>query len=249
MLFADIFSDYFWLAGVGSFLVGLSKGGLPSVGMLSVPLLSLMLPPMQATTLLLPIYVISDMVGIYLYRQNYSATNLKILIPAGMGGVLIGWMVVSSISDAVFSLLLGLVGVTFCLNMWLRKAPTEAKPPGRWAGYFWGALSGLTSFISHSGAPPFQMYILPQRLPKLVFAGTSTIFFAEVNLAKIYPYQSLRPYSTDMLSEALGLIPFAIAGTLVGAFLTKKINDKWFFLFIQISLFLVSLKLMAKGVG
>ena len=35
------FDTFFFLAGLAAFLVGLSKGGLPAVGMLAVPLLSL----------------------------------------------------------------------------------------------------------------------------------------------------------------------------------------------------------------
>jgi len=54
-------------------------------------------------------------------------------------------------------------------------------------GLFWGTLSGFTSFISHAGAPPYQVYVLPQQLPKTVFAGTATLVFAAINLAKVLP--------------------------------------------------------------
>lgn len=239
--------DYFLLAGLASVLVGLSKGGLPTVGMLGVPLLSLVISPMTATTLLLPVFVISDWVGIYLYRRQFSWLNLKRLVPAGVLGVALGWGLAAYISDQILSLLIGLVGVAFCLNMWLRPAALAAHTPSAWAGYCWGALAGFTSFISHSGGPPFQIYVLPQRLPKLVFAGTSTLFFSVINAAKIWPYQALRPYSTDTLMLAGALIPFAIVGTVVGAYLTQRIHERWFYLFIQVSLFVVSLKLIANA--
>lgn len=237
-------SEYFWIAGLASFLVGLSKGGLPTVGMLAVPMLSLQMPPMTAATLLLPIFVISDGVAVYLYRHQFSAENLKRLLPAGLFGVTVGWLLAASVSDALFSLLIGLTGIGFCLSMWMRRTPKPTQTPSRWGGYLWGTLAGLTSFISHSGAPPFQIYTLPQRLPKLVFAGTSTLFFAVINAAKIYPYQNLRPYSEDVLMQATGLVPFAVLGTLVGAWATRKIHDKWFFLLVQITLFGVSVKLV-----
>jgi len=241
--------DYFVLACVASVLVGLSKGGLPTVGMLGVPLLSLMIPPLTATTLLLPVFVISDWVGIYLYRKQFSWINLKRLVPAGVLGVALGWGLAAFISDQILSLLIGVVGVAFCLNMWIRPPAATGQAPGVWSGYFWGALSGFTSFISHSGGPPFQIYVLPQRLPKLVFAGTSTIFFAIINASKIWPYQALRPYSLDTLVLAGALIPFAIAGTVAGAYLTQRIHEKWFYWFIQVSLFAVSIKLVVMGLG
>ena len=72
---------YLILASLGALLIGMSKGGLPMIGMMSVPLLSLVMSPVKAAVMLLPLYIISDFVGVWLYRRQYSAPNLKILIP------------------------------------------------------------------------------------------------------------------------------------------------------------------------
>ena len=235
----------FVLACVAAFTVGLSKGGLPAIGMLGVPLLALAMSPVKAAALLLPIYVLTDMVGIYLYRKQYSAPNLKILIPAGIVGVGIGWALASRVSDAAVALLIGLLGIGYCLNAWFGRAPpADPRPPSRAKGWGWGMLTGFTSFVSHAGAPPYQIYVLPQRLPKLVFAGTSTILFAVINAAKIVPYMQLRPYSRADLETAAWLLPAAYAGTLVGAWATRRIAERWFFRLVQASLFAVSLKLV-----
>lgn len=236
---------YFVLAGLASLLVGLSKGGLPTVGMLAVPLLSLFMSPIKAAVLLLPIYIISDMVSVWLYRKNFSASNLKILVPAGIFGVFMGWLTASVTSDSAVKLIIGCMGVGFCLNTWLRKTPQDKQPVNRKKGWFWGTVAGFTSFISHAGGPPFQIYMLPQRLPKVEFAGTATLLFAVINAAKILPYQLLQPYSTDDLMRAADLIPFALIGTVLGAYLTKKIADVWFYRLVQASLFAMSIKLMA----
>jgi len=239
---------YVWLAGCAAFLVGLSKGGLPAIGMLAVPMLSLVMSPVQAAVLLLPIYVISDMMGIYLYRRDFSAPNLRILLPAGVLGVFVGWLTASMVSDRAITFLIGAIGVAFCLNAWLRKnVNAEPVPVHAGKGWFWGTIAGFTSFISHAGAPPYQVYILPQKLPKAEFAGTSTIVFAVINAAKILPYQNLRPYSMDMLHSAAVLIPFALIGAVSGAYLTRKLADVWFFRIVQGGLFVVSLKLIADA--
>ena len=235
----------FWLAACAALLVGLSKGGLPAVGMLAVPILSLVMSPVKAAVLLLPIYVISDAMGIWLYRRDFSVPNLRILVPAGVFGVFVGWATASVVSDTVITFLIGATGVAFCLNMWLRQqanTPAQAAHVGK--GWFWGTLAGFTSFISHAGAPPFQVYLLPQKLPKAVFAGTATLFFAVINAAKILPYQNLRPYSPETLWSAAVLIPFALVGAVCGAYLTRRIADAWFFRIVQVSLFVVSVKLM-----
>jgi uncharacterized membrane protein YfcA len=242
--------NYLIWAGFAALLVGLSKGGLPTVGMLSVPVLSLIMSPVKAAVLLLPIYVISDMVSIWLYRKHFSAVNLKILIPAGIGGVLIGWLTASLVSDVAVKLLMGLIGIGFCLNTWLKRKTEQApRPADVKKGVFWGLLAGFTSFISHAGAPPFQVYVLPQKLPKAVFAGTATLLFAVINAAKIWPYQQLRPYAYDDLMSAAVLIPFALVGTVLGAYLTRKINDVLFFKFVQFGLLMISIKLVADAIA
>lgn len=236
---------YLWLAGCAAFLVGLSKGGLPAIGMIAVPLMSLVMSPVQAAVMLLPIYVISDVMGIYLYRRDFSAPNLRILLPAGVFGVLVGWLTASVVSDRAITFLIGAIGVAFCLNAWLRKnRSAEPQPPHAGKGWFWGTLAGFTSFISHAGAPPYQVYMLPQKLPKAEFAGTSTIVFAVINAAKIVPYQMLRPYTVEGLRSAAVLIPFALVGAVAGAYLTRRIADVWFYRIVQGGLFVVSVKLV-----
>jgi len=238
----------FLLAALAALLVGLSKGGLPSISMLSVPLLSLVMSPVQAAALLLPIFVISDVAGVYLYRRDYSAVNLRLLVPAGILGVVLGWLTASLVSDRAITFLIGAMGLAFCLNIWLRKqAQRVARPAQALKGWFWGTLAGFTSFISHSGAPPFQVYMLPQQLPRAEFAGTATILFAVINAAKIWPYQALRPYSPDTLWRAAVLVPFALVGAVGGAWLTRRIADLWFYRIVQLSLFLVSIKLLADA--
>lgn len=230
---------------LASFFIGLSKGGLPGVGMLSVPVLSLVMSPINAAVLLLPIYILSDTVGVWLYRKEFSVQNLKVLIPAGFIGVGVGWATASLVSDTIVSLLIGVMGVLFCLNIWLGRRHLDApKEATRIRGIFWGAVSGFTSFVSHAGSPPYQIYMLPQKLPKMVFAGTTTILFAAINLAKVVPYASLHPYSLATLNVALVLLPSAVLGTIAGRVMVTKLPEAKFFLVVQIALFVICVRLI-----
>ena len=236
------------LCGAALF-IGLSKGGLPGAGMLAVPLLSLSMSPVNAAVLLLPIFILSDVVAVWLYRKEFSKQNLLVLIPAGLIGVVLGWSTATMVSDAAVSLLIGLLGVTFCLYTWFgQTAQAQPREPGMARGLFWGSLSGFTSFVSHAGAPPYQVYVLPQKLPKMVFAGTTTILFAAVNLAKVVPYSALHPYSKQTLSVALLLVPAAIVGTVVGRLLIGIMPEKVFFTAVQIALFLICIQLIYRAV-
>lgn len=242
-----IFDGFFWLASLAALLVGLAKGGLPTIGMVAVPVLSLVMSPVKAAVMLLPIYVISDMVSVWLYRKHFSMPNLKILVPASILGVFIGWLTASMTSDTAVKLLIGVIGIAFCLNIWLRRTPQATQGADLKKGVFWGVITGFTSFICHAGAPPFQMYVLPQRLPKVEFAGTATMLFTIVNLAKVLPYQQLNPYTSADLIQAMWLIPSALIGTFAGAYLTRRIADVWFFRFVQFGLFAISVKLIVDA--
>jgi len=214
---------------IAAFFVGLSKGGLPGIGMIAVPLLALSMSPIAAAAWLLPIFILSDMVAVYLYRQHYDVANLSVLIPAGLAGVGIGWLTASLVSDNTVALLIGLLGVGFCLNVWLRGNATQtAAQPSKIKGALWGTLSGFTSFVAHAGAP--------------------TILFTIVNLAKIIPYSAIEPYTTTGLKTSLAFVPFALLGTVVGKYSIVKLNDTWFYRLVQIALFVICVQLIVRSI-
>lgn len=236
---------FYAAALLAAVLVGASKGGLPVVGTLGVPVLSLVTSPIHAAGLLLPIYVVTDLFGLWVYRREYDRRNLMILVPAATLGVAIGWATASIVPDWLVTLLVGGIGLSFCLNYWLRArhavTPHRADIP---RGIFWGTLSGFTSFVSHAGAPPYQMYVLPQRLDKMIYAGTTTILFAVVNAVKLVPYWALGQLSFANLKTVAVLFPFAIAATFAGVKLTRIIPQELFYRLVIGALFLVSLKLI-----
>lgn len=235
---------FFAVAGAAAFFVGASKGGLPMVGVLGVPLLALVMPPVAAAALLLPVYIVSDMVGLWAYRKEYSPRNLAILIPAMIFGVGIGWATARITEEWMVTLMVGLVGLYYCATVVLRKANAPPKRADIPRGIFWGTIAGFTSFVSHTGGPPYQTYVLPQKLPKMMFAGTSTIVFAVINLVKLVPYWALGQFNTGNLEAAAMLSPVAVAGALLGYKLTSVLPERLFFRLVEVALFVISLKLI-----
>jgi uncharacterized protein len=240
----------FWLCAiVASFLVGASKGGLPGVGILGVPILAQVISPVVAAGLLLPILITSDIYGLWIYRHDYDPRVLKIIIPAATLGILVGWATASITSDDLVKLLVGLIGLAYFADNLLRSryhfTPSHADIP---RGVFWGALTGFTSFVAHAGGPPYQMYVLRLKLDKMTFAGTATIAFAAINLLKVPPYFLLGQINLVSLEIALLLTPIALLGAYAGYRLTKILPERLFFRFVEVALFLLSIKLIWDGV-
>ena len=74
-------------------------------------------------------------------------------------------------------------------------------------GIVLGLVTGFTSMIAHAGGPPFQIYVMPQRLPRDVFVGTGAMFFALVNWIKVPPYLALGQFTAENLATAARPVP------------------------------------------
>ncbi len=235
-------------AGFAATAVGLSKGGLPAIGVLAVPILALAISPVAAAAIILPLLLVSDVVGLVIYRRHFDRRNLQILIPSALAGVGVGWATASIVSEAAITLLVGLIGLTYCANALARR---RTDSPARRAdiprGLLWGTTIGVTSFVSHAGGPPFQVYVLPQRLEKLTFVGTGAILFAVVNLAKVGPYYALGQFSSTNLAVAAWVAPVAIVTTWLGARLVRVIPEETFFRVVEVALAVISVKLIFEA--
>jgi len=237
------------VAALAALLVGLSKGGLSMLGAVAVPLMALVMSPVKAAALLLPILVVSDMVGLWSYRREFDRRNLLILIGAGVIGIAMGWATAARVPDRLVELIVGVIGIGFCINTWRqRHASLEPRPADVSRGMFWGTVMGFSSFVSHSGGPPYQVYVLPQRLPKTVYAGTTTIVFAAVNAVKLVPYWALGQLNPANLRTSLWLMPIAVGGTFAGVRLVRVLPQRLYFAIVQTLLLLVSIKLVFDAV-
>ena len=234
----------FYAAAIpGVIFLGLAKGGFTSVGMIATPLLALYVPPLQAAAIFLPILLCQDVISIWTYRHKWSAWNLKVMLPGALIGVGFAWLLAAHVSDAWVRLAIGLIGLAFSLNAWFGRAPSQTHQPSVIGGVVSGAGSGFTSTLIQAGAPPFQIFILPQRLDKLTLVGTSILFFASVNLMKIVPYLALGQFTTANLATSLVLLPLAVASNFLGIWLVRITPTEvfyrlayWMVLFISIGL-------------
>lgn len=245
-----IFDPYFvMIAVIAVLVVGLSKAGLlGSLGMVGVPLLSLIMPARDAAGMMLPVLLAMDAIAVWTYRKDVDWAILRIMLPGAAVGTLIGWVLWAFVSDDAVLLFVGVVTLLFILDALLPlRKKLEGLPPSRPWGMFWGGFAGFTSFISHTGGPPFQIYVLPQRRPPAIYAGTTAVFFAIVNTAKLIPYFFLGQLNVHNLQLSVALIPVGILGVLAGIFLVRRISMKWFYRIAYWLVFLLALYLVWKG--
>ncbi len=241
---------FFLVAALAVFLVALSKSGLvASLGVVGVPLLTLVMPARDAAGMMLPLLIAMDVIALIAYRREVDWKVFWILLPGAMVGTLIAFSLSAVVSESMVRLAIGLITLAFVLDAWLPlRKKLEGLPPSRPWGTFWGAIAGFTSFVSHTGGPPVQIYMLPMRLRPTLFAGTNAVFFAVVNASKIPFYFVLGQLSLPNMQAAIYLMPVAIIGMVLGVFLVRRIDAGLFYRIAYVLIFLLALKLIYDGV-
>jgi len=249
------FSDPTFLTAtiVAVILVGLSKGGLGgAMGFVGVPMMALVMSPVQAAAILLPILVLMDIVSLWTWRGNYHRPTLTAMLPGALVGIAIGWATAALVTVGAVRLIVGVVAIVF-VGRWLyqsfRHGSTHTASPNAVSAAFWGAVSGFTSFVAHVGGPPFQMYALPLRLEQRIFTGTSVIFFAIVNAIKLVPYFALGQFDATNLTTSFLLMPIAPLATLGGAWIVRRMRPEAFYAFSYGTVGLIALKLVYDSIA
>ncbi len=242
---------WFYAAAVPAVvLVGLSKGGLGgAMALIGVPLMALVVSPVQAAAILLPILVVMDVVSLWTWRGERDPVTLKLMLPAAMLGIGLGWLTAAVVTTGAVRLIVGLVAIAFFARWATQGMATVERPsehsPVR-AG-FWGIVSGFTSFVAHAGGPPYQVYALPLGQRPALFVGTSVIFFAVVNAVKLIPYFALGQFDATNVTASLVLMPIAPLATLAGAWIVRRMKPEIFYPLMYGMVLIVGAKLVWDG--
>src|SRR5689334_464590 len=239
---------FYAAATFGILLTGIFKGGFGGgPGGIAVALMSIFVAPADAAGIVLPILCAMDIFGLLAYRKRWSGHHVRVLLPGALLGIVLGALAFGVVPVEWVRLLIGLIAVTFTLNRWFdiaQRLGSNLGKPGRVIGFFSGATSGLTSTLAHAGGPPLLVYLLPQRMEKTIFVGTSVVFFAIVNYVKLIPYGMLGQLSTDNLGLSLLFAPLAPLGIWLGLHLERRIPEKPFYRLSYAILFAIGCKLI-----
>lgn len=240
----------FYLVAVPAVVfLGLSKGGFSGIGMVSTPMLALILPPLEAAAILLPIILIQDAMSVWVYRRVWDPWNLKVMIPGCVLGVGLAWLFAAHMSNAAIRLVVGLIALGFVAYALFRHyLPGEPPKPRASHGVFWGAASGFTTTLIQIGAPPYYAFVLPQRLPKMIYVGTTVMFFAAANTMKVVPYFALGQFSTAGLATSFALFPLAIVCNMLGIWLVRVTPEALFYQITNVIVFVLGCELTRQGV-
>ena len=229
-------------------LVGLSKGGLggPVPVALCVPLMTLIIAPQDAVGLILPLLLFADAFALYFYWKQWDRRYMLLMLAPGLIGAVCGTFVLKDIDAVTLKRVIG--GLTL-LAVAFKIASSHLSPlaytPHRWHGWFAGWASGFCSALANVGAPPFTAYLLlqPTMTPR-AFVGTTTLFFAIINLTKLPGFMALGILDMPKLlgiGWVFVIIPLAI---LLARALITRIQPRAFEWLMIIPLLALSISLL-----
>lgn len=233
-------------------LLGLSKGGFAGIGALAMPMLSLVISPIQAAAIVLPILIVQDVVGVWAFRKSWDGFVLAWMIPGAVVGIVVGYWFAASVSVVAITAAVGIVSLVYgwwqLFLRFLGHEPVARRLPG-WVGSVLGVASGFTSQIAHAGQPPFQLWVLPMRLSRDVLIGTTAIYFATLNWVKVPAYWALGQFTAANLWIALSLMPVAVGSTLAGVKLVRRFDADRFYAAIHWLMVMLGVLLLWEAFG
>ena len=227
-------------------LYGIAKSGLGgSMTLISIPLMTIVMPLNQALGIILPILIFSDFIAVYKYRKEYELETLKLMVPFAAVGILIASFTFTYFSEELLKFIIGLMGFILSRHYFFFKKNKEAMSQKNFLkGGICSTIAGFTSFCVHAGGTPVSIYMLPLRMKKEIYVGTRIIFFTFVNLIKLPLYINLSMMNFETFKQSLILFPVALIGILIGYQLLKIIEEKLFYNILYALIFVTSSKLI-----
>ncbi len=232
---------------VSAVVVGVSKTGMPGLGILPVPMMALAFSTRESTGLLLGLLILADLFAVTYHRRNARWRLVLRLLPAALAGIVAGYFGLKVINDQQLKPIIGgIVLVMLGLNCWRTRAGGEEAPvPAQW----WfaatlGFMAGVTTMMANAAGPVMIIYLLAMRLPKIEFVGTSAWFFFTVNWLKVPFSATLNLVTAESVKLNLMMLPFIGVGALLGILVLKRIPQKAFTMIVQILAAVAAVRLL-----
>lgn len=226
---------------LAAFMIGVSKTGVPGIGILVVPMLAAAFGGRLSVGIMLPMLIVGDVFAVRWYHRHTQWHRLKDLIPWVLAGMALGALLLWRLGEAgggkdLLEPIIGVLVLVMLTVHFLRQRWNDLLTPHSPVGVATtGAAAGFATTVSNAAGPIMGIYLTSLRLPKEQFMGTSAWYYFAVNLSKlpIFIVLSLvnpsKPIITvqSVLFNAL-VVPVIIAGVYLGRWLLPRIPQRAF---------------------
>jgi len=248
----------FWVfVGLGIVIQGIDKSGFGGgVGVLTIPLMLLVMPVEKVVAVLLPLLILLDINAILHHRRNKVWDKVFAIFLPSIPGILIGslvWWFIGREGIDYYSVALkrgiGLLAIFFAAYILARERAlhwAEKVRFGRKSAWVMGSMAGFTSTIAHAAGPIVSLYMFSQGMGKTLFVGTVAWTFTLINLAKVPTYVGLGLIRTDVLWFDATLVWLIPLGSFLGKWMHDRIPETPFYRVIMSFVFLSGIQLVTN---
>lgn len=218
----------FCVAALGVFLIAFMRGAFGGgFAIIGIPLLSLVMDPISAGALLAPLFIVMDVFALrYWSPGTWSKPDVVRLVPAALVGIAGGFLLMRSIDVHLTAIVIALVTLAFAGHWLIGGGVPETRRRSTSKALMWGTIGGVTTMVAHSGGPPLAMYLLPLGLAKAVYAGTTSIVFTAINLAKAGPWLVLGQPGRGLWILTALCVPVVPLGIHMGWLLHERLSHR-----------------------
>jgi len=228
--------QYLLCMGGAVLIIGIAKAGFGGgIGIIAVPLTILVVPPGRAIGFMLPILIVADVFSNLHHMKQQSKPHLKWTLTGAVVGVATGSLILWAMQstdyfNAWLNASIGGLCLLFVAVQVYRMAGGRVPrvPDGRWPGRIAGGVAGTVSTLAHSAGPVMTIYLLERQMEKRLLVGTMVLFFFILNVMKLPTFFGLGLINPATLLEGVWFVPLVPVGTLLGAWLHKRIPEKPF---------------------
>jgi uncharacterized protein len=246
----------FWVFVAAAVIIqGISKSGFAGgAGILSLPLMMLVMPVDLVAASMLPLLILCDMNALYHHWHNRVWKHVfQIYLPAIAGifaGAAVWWWIGREGVEAweiVIKRFVGVIAVLFALYIAAKEISMQWVARHRMSsrtGIIAGLTAGFTSAVAHAAGPIVSLFIFSQGLGKTMFVGTVAWTFTLINLTKLPFYFAVGLIDVSVLRFDVLLIPFIPLGSALGMWMHHRVSESLFNRVIMVLTILAGIQLI-----
>ena len=216
------------LLAFGVIIVGVSKTGIPGIGILFVAIFASIFPARLSTGIALPLLIVADLVAIRRFRGKTVWSHLWKLIPPSFAGVVVGYYSMKYLTDSSAGFWIGILILSMVVLHFIRKAFPNWRPHQAGVALFFGFTGGIVTMIANAAGPLVTLYLLEMKLKKEEFMGTGAWFYLMMNCVKVPFGVSLGIIHSQTLLLDFIFVPILLLGAWWGGRINHRISQNWF---------------------
>lgn len=192
--------------------------------LLALPMTSFFLNIKVAVPLLSLVLALIAGIMSFRFRSGLEYKGTMPLIIGAVAGIPVGILFLLKFSEGMIKSTLGIILIAYSLYALLAKRISFHIP--NWTGYIFGFFAGALGGAFNITGPPILLYISAQEWSKTNTVGSLNFFFFVTSLMVVIFHFVVGNITYNLSFTFLKLVPFVIAGMLLGSHFFRKINDE-----------------------